>query len=155
MIEEIYFDNRSEKEITDDIIQNVERAVKTSSTFFEFEKGYQVSVSFVDSDEIHSLNSSFRGVDRPTDVLSFPLVQTDPRGVDILGDIVLCLDVAQYQAQDFGHTIERELAYLSVHSFLHLMGYDHIEENDKLQMRAMEKEIMKTLGIFKNAEVEQ
>lgn len=153
MIEEIYYDNRSEKEITEDIIQNVEKAVQTAASFFEFENGYQVSVSFVDNDEIQSLNASFRGVDRATDVLSFPLMQTDPRGVDILGDIVLCLDAAQAQAQEFGHGLERELAYLSVHSFLHLMGYDHIEEEDKAEMRAMEKEIMKALGIFKNTEV--
>ena len=109
----------------------------------------------MESDEIHSLNLSFRGVDRETDVLSFPQMQTDPRGVDILGDIVLCLDVAEAQAEEFGHGIERELAYLSVHSFLHLMGYDHIEEADKTEMRAMEKEIMKTLGIFKNTEVNE
>ena len=155
MIEEIYYDNRSEREITEDIIQNVEKAIKTAASFFEFEKGYQVSVSFVESDEIHSLNLSFRGVDRETDVLSFPQMQTDPRGVDILGDIVLCLDVAEAQAEEFGHGIERELAYLSVHSFLHLMGYDHIDEADKTEMRAMEKEIMKTLGIFKNTEVNE
>lgn len=150
MIEEIYFENRTDNEFDDLTYEEITNAVKGASEFFDFDMGYQVSISIVDKSEIHELNAKFRGVDRSTDVLSFPMEETDPRGVEILGDIVLCIDVAKEQAESFGHSFQRELAYLSVHSFLHLMGYDHMTEDDKLEMRGMEKEIMKKLGIFKN-----
>lgn len=150
MIEEIYFENRTDNEFDDLTYEEITNAVKGASEFFDFDMGYQVSISIVDKSEIHELNAKFRGVDSPTDVLSFPMEETDPRGVEILGDIVLCIDVAKEQAESFGHSFQRELAYLSVHSFLHLMGYDHMTEEDKLEMRGMEKEIMKKLGIFKN-----
>ncbi len=150
MIEEIYFENRTDNEFDNLTYEEITNAVKGASEFFDFDTGYQVSISIVDKNEIHELNAKFRGVDSPTDVLSFPMEETDPRGVEILGDIVLCIDVAKEQAESFGHSFQRELAYLSVHSFLHLMGYDHMTEEDKLEMRGMEKEIMKKLGIFKN-----
>lgn len=150
MIEEIYFENRTDNEFDDLTYEEITNAVKGASEFFDFDMGYQVSISIVDKSEIHELNAKFRGVGSPTDVLSFPMEETDPRGVEILGDIVLCIDVAKEQAESFGHSFQRELAYLSVHSFLHLMGYDHMTEADKLEMRGMEKEIMKKLGIFKN-----
>ena len=67
----------------------------------------------------------------------------------LLGDIVICLDVARKQAEDFGHSLEREMMYLICHSTLHLLGYDHIEEDDKKLMRSKEKEVMKNLGVFK------
>lgn len=113
----------------------------------------EVSLSIVDRDDIHKLNKDYRDVDRETDVLSFPL---DEEGYDnegnpiiLLGDIVICLDVAEDQANDFGHSLEREMMYLICHSTLHLLGYDHIEEDDKKEMRAKEKEVMKNLGVFK------
>lgn len=113
----------------------------------------EVSLSIVDRDAIHKLNKDYRDVDRETDVLSFPL---DEEGYDnegnpiiLLGDIVICLDVAEGQANDFGHSLEREMMYLICHSTLHLLGYDHIEEDDKREMRAKEKEVMKNLGVFK------
>ncbi len=113
----------------------------------------EVSLSIVDRQTIHKLNKDYRNVDRETDVLSFPL---DEEGFDnegnpliLLGDIVICLDVAEGQAADFGHSIEREIMYLICHSTLHLLGYDHIEEDDKKVMRSKEKEVMKNLGVFK------
>lgn len=113
----------------------------------------EVSLSIVDRQTIHKLNKDYRNVDRETDVLSFPL---DEEGFDnegnpliLLGDIVICLDVAEGQAADFGHSLEREIMYLICHSTLHLLGYDHIEEDDKKAMRSKEKEVMKNLGIFK------
>ena len=90
----------------------------------------EVSLSIVDRDAIHKLNKDYRDVDRETDVLSFPL---DEEGYDnegnpiiLLGDIVICLDMAEDQANDFGHSLEREMMYLICHSTLHLLGYDHI-----------------------------
>ena len=113
----------------------------------------EVSLSIVDKETIHKLNKDYRNVDRETDVLSFPL---DEEGFDnegnpliLLGDIVICLDVAEGQAADFGHSLEREIMYLICHSTLHLLGYDHIEEDDKKVMRLKEKEVMKNLGVFK------
>lgn len=112
---------------------------------------YEVSITFVDKDEIHKLNREYRKVDRPTDVLSFPMNEEFLiEGVDsMLGDIVICMDIAKDQAKEYGHSLDREIMYLTCHSMLHLLGYDHIEEDDKKIMRGKEKEVMKNLGVFK------
>ncbi len=111
----------------------------------------ELSVSFVDKDRIHELNRQYRGVDAPTDVLSFPqfdgfayLETWDMIG---LGDVVICEDKAREQAEEFGHSYERELIYLFVHSMFHLLGYDHETEEDKAEMRAKEESVMDALGI--------
>lgn len=146
--------NNTSEELDLDLIS--ERAEKTIEEVLRVEKieeNVEVSLSIVDKDQIHILNRDYRDVDRPTDVLSFPM---DEEGFDnegnpilLLGDIVICLDVAKDQAADFGHSLEREIMYLICHSALHLLGYDHIEEADKKEMRTKEKEIMKNLGVFK------
>lgn len=112
---------------------------------------YEVSITFVDKDEIHKLNREYRKVDRPTDVLSFPINEEFLiEGVEsMLGDIVICMDIAKDQAREYGHSLDREIMYLTCHSMLHLLGYDHIEEDDKKIMRGKEKEVMKKLGVFK------
>ena len=117
--------------------------------------GAEVSVSFVTPDEIQSLNREYRGVDSVTDVLSFPqfdsvdelLDMQEETGVAELGDVVICMERALSQAEEFGHPLEREVIYLFVHSVLHLLGYDHMEEEDKKVMRAREEEVMSELGI--------
>nr|WP_315024296.1 rRNA maturation RNase YbeY [uncultured Aminipila sp.] len=110
-----------------------------------------VSVTFVDEEEIHSLNKQYRGVDRVTDVLSFPqfddLNDIPEEGEVCIGDVVICPEQALLQADDFGHSPERELVYLFVHSIFHLLGYDHMEEADKLEMRAKEELIMSKIGV--------
>ena len=110
-----------------------------------------VSVTFVDEEEIHSLNKQYRGVDRITDVLSFPqfddLNDIPEEGEVCIGDVVICPEQALLQADDFGHSPERELVYLFVHSIFHLLGYDHMEEADKLEMRAKEELIMNKIGV--------
>lgn len=119
------------------------------------EEGIEVSVSFVTPEEIKSLNSEYRGVDSVTDVLSFPqfesvdeLIQEEENmGVVELGDVVINMDRAKSQAEEFGHSLEREVIYLFVHSILHLLGYDHMEEDEKKVMRAREEEVMNELGI--------
>lgn len=112
---------------------------------------YEVSITFVDKDEIHKLNREYRKVDRPTDVLSFPMNEEFLiEGVDsMLGDIVICMDIAKDQAKEYDHSLEREIMYLTCHSMLHLLGYDHIDEDDKKIMRGKEKEVMRKLGVFK------
>lgn len=145
--------NTSEELDLDLISEKAEKTIKEVLRVEKIEENVEVSLSIVDKDQIHELNKTYRGVDRPTDVLSFPL---DEEGFDqdgnpilLLGDIVICLDVAKDQAEDFGHSLEREIMYLICHSTLHLLGYDHIEEDDKKEMRSKEKEIMKNLGVFK------
>ncbi|WP_312092723.1 rRNA maturation RNase YbeY [Aminipila sp.] len=110
-----------------------------------------VSVTFVDEEEIHSLNKQYRGVDRVTDVLSFPqfddLNDVPEEGEVCIGDVVICPEQALLQADDFGHSPERELVYLFVHSVFHLLGYDHMEADDKKEMRAKEELIMNKIGM--------
>lgn len=142
--------NETNEEIEmDDKLENVIRTVLETEGL---SLAYEVSITFVDKDEIHQLNKEFRNVDRPTDVLSFPM-DTDfiVEGVDaMLGDIVICMDVAKEQANDFGHSLDREIMYLTCHSTLHLLGYDHMTDDEKREMRTREKEVMKILGVFKN-----
>ena len=110
-----------------------------------------VSLSFVSSGEIKELNALYRGVDRVTDVLSFPQyenLEEIPRlGAILLGDVVICPEQALLQADDFGHSPERELVYLFVHSMLHLLGFDHGEEAEKKKMRQFEETVMEKLGL--------
>lgn len=118
---------------------------------------YEISVSFVDNAEIHQLNNEYRGIDRPTDVLSFPLGEKGEFDIDnetgayLLGDIVISIETAYKQAEIYGHSLEREIGFLTVHSMLHLLGYDH--EEGKLQeriMREKEESILTSLGISRD-----
>ena len=108
-----------------------------------------VCVLITDAEEIQRLNASYRHIDRVTDVLTFPAWEGDsilcpPDGY--LGDIAICLERAQEQAEEYGHSLERELAFLSVHGALHLLGYDHIQPDDEQKMLAMQDEILNELG---------
>ena len=107
----------------------------------------ELSVLLTDDEGIHVLNREFRNVDRPTDVLSFPMGDTDPHsGWYLLGDMVLNVDRARAQGEELGHGAGHEISYLTVHSVLHLLGYDHVDEGEmKRAMRAREKVIMKRL----------
>ena len=116
----------------------------------------EISLSFVSLEEIHRMNREYRGVDRPTDVLSFPMFDSTEEmeemqrltGGDVpLGDVVICMDKIREQAEEFGHSEERETVYLFTHSVLHLLGHDHEEDEDRRKMRAREEEIMESLGI--------
>lgn len=111
----------------------------------------EISVSFVGDEEMHDLNKHFRHVDRVTDVLSFPQYEDmndlPKEGTICLGDVVICSEQALLQADELGHSAEREIVYLFVHSMFHLMGYDHLNEEDKEEMREQEEKIMTTLGV--------
>ena len=111
----------------------------------------EISVTFVDEEEIKEINGQFREIDKVTDVLSFPQFEcaddVPEEGLVILGDVVICEDQAKRQAEEFGHSYERELMYLFVHSMFHLLGYDHMEEEEKAQMRSCEEDVMHRLGI--------
>ncbi|MFC4804131.1 rRNA maturation RNase YbeY [Filifactor villosus] len=119
---------------------------------------YEVSLSVTDKEEIRQVNCEHRGIDAVTDVLSFPMYER--RDLDrieekkeyelyevSIGDILICADKIREQAQEFGHSLEREFCYLAVHSILHLLGYDHMEEEDKRRMRQREELVMKEFEI--------
>ena len=111
----------------------------------------EVSFSFVGEDEIRELNAAYRRKDAVTDVLSFPqyddLTELDNEEEICLGDVVICSEVARRQAEEYGHSYERELVYLFVHSILHLLGYDHMEEEERREMRSREELVMERIGL--------
>ena len=114
----------------------------------------EISVSFVDKKEIQELNKVYRNNDSVTDVLSFPQYCDDIRNDDIgyllLGDVVICTDKAREQAEEFGHSFERELIYLFVHSVFHLLGHDHMSDDQKKIMRQAEEEVMSRLDLSRD-----
>ena len=128
------------------------KAIRATLLFENFEQDASVSVTFTDNEGIQLKNAQFRDIDKPTDVLSFPMYDMKngdlPDEVCELGDIVLSLEKAAAQAEEFGHSYERECAFLTVHSMLHLLGYDHVnsDEEDR-DMRARQRKIMKAIGL--------
>ena len=119
------------------------------------EKNLYVNIVLTNPQNIRKMNKEYRDVDKETDVLSFPMFEKGELekridlNEDILGDIVISIDRVSKQAKEYGHSFERELAYMAVHGFYHLMGYDHMEENDKKEMRQKEENILEKLKILK------
>lgn len=145
----IDFENRQDiLPISDEDLDIIKMSVEASLELCNIVKEYYVSVSFVDDNEIKNLNRDYRNVDKVTDVLSFPMDEEYEDKI-ILGDIVINMARVLSQAKEFAHSNRRELSYLCVHSTLHLLGYDHIEEEDRIIMRAKEKEIMDKLKIYR------
>ena len=144
---------RKEK-VTEELKALVRRAVETTLEYEEIEDDCEVSVTFVGNAGIRRFNAEYRGIDRVTDVLSFPIAEDgdleeafDGERIQ-LGDIVLSLERARSQAEEFGHPFEREVAFLCVHSTLHLLGYDHeTGEEDEADMRARQRDVMKKMGL--------
>ena len=118
-----------------------------------FEGSAEISVRFVDDEIIHELNREYRHVDRSTDVLSFPLGENGvydinhDTGAKVLGDIVISMQHAVKQAELYGHSLQREIAFLTVHSMLHLLGYDHETESERAEMEARQRLILDECGI--------
>lgn len=116
-----------------------------------------ITVTFTNPENIQDINKNYRNIDKPTDVLSFPMFQRKEieqkikdnnfNHEDILGDIIISIPKVEEQAKEYGHSFERELSYMLVHGFYHLMGYDHIEEEDKKEMREKEENILSILNI--------
>lgn len=123
----------------------------------EFEGSAEISVTFVDDARIHALNKQHRNIDKATDVLSFPLGEngvydTNPEtGAKMLGDIVISMERAVQQAEEYGHPLQREVAFLTVHSMLHLLGYDHVNGGlEAVHMREKEEAVLTQLGLKRN-----
>jgi probable rRNA maturation factor len=148
---EVLFDNRQDfMEIKEENMKAIEIAISKTIEVENAKGNFEVSVSFVTNKEIRELNKNYRNVDSETDVLSFPMDdEEDPEGVIMLGDVILSTEKIIEQAEYFGHSLEREMIYLTVHSMLHLLGYDHMVDDEKEEMRDREKEVMKELQLFK------
>ena len=137
---------------TEDEVQELATVEKLLNYAVSYEKldNVEFNVIIVDNQEIHQLNRECRGINRPTDVITFDLEDnTDFPDLDIriLGDIYISLDKAKGQALEYGHSFLRELSFLAVHGFLHLLGYDHMEENDEKIMFDKQEEILNGFGI--------
>lgn len=163
----IYVDNRQEKlEVTEEFVDKLKSVIEFALKEEEVNIKCEVSLLFVDNEEIKQINKDTRRIDRETDVLSFPMLEYEykkvfkeiykdykfsPADFDgeelVLGDIVLSLEKALEQSQEFNHSYEREASYLVVHSVLHLLGYDHMEDDEKNIMRSREEEILNKLNI--------
>ncbi|SHI62822.1 probable rRNA maturation factor [Clostridium amylolyticum] len=163
----IYIDDRQNK-ITagEELYSTIESVIDFALKEEEVIIPYEISVVLVDNEEIKSINSDTRNIDKETDVLSFPILdypngrvfkevylnfdfdKTYMDGSDlVLGDIVLSLEKAKEQSEEFGHSFLREVCYLIVHSILHLLGYDHIKDEEKVIMRKQEENILQKLDI--------
>ncbi len=152
--------DQSKFKVTKKIRDLVRLSVKTALEYMEFPQNCEISVMFCDNERIRRLNRNHRNIDRATDVLSFPLFEYDengeiiqdeldfnPNGEMILGDIVISLERAEEQAEEYGHSFEREIGFLTVHSMLHLFGYDHMTEEDEEEMFEYQREILEEMGL--------
>ncbi|MCQ2547520.1 MAG: rRNA maturation RNase YbeY [Clostridia bacterium] len=156
----IIIDEEQSKILSPELFDKLEQAADITLSRFDDPEDYELSLSFVSKDEIKELNSDFRGIDKVTDVLSFPqydgLFYGEGEDVEIfidegslisLGDVVICKEVAEEQAKEYGHSFEREVVYLFTHSLLHLLGFDHMDEEDKKIMRQEEELSLGQLGL--------
>lgn len=146
----VWIDNRTTFDFGRAFEEIIEKVALESLRYEEFETSCEISVSIVDNDEICQINKQFRDIDRPTDVLSFPLlsfeegerIERNEDGEVLLGDIIISYEKAQEQAEEYGHSFEREIAFLTAHSMLHLLGYDHMEADEEAEMFGKQKEIL-------------
>lgn len=163
----LYTDNRQNKiEVNEDLVNIINEVCEKSLMAEEMNIPYQISLLFVDNEEIRSINKETRGIDKATDVLSFPMLDYPKDKVFkdvykntkfneiyldgdelVLGDMVLSLERAKEQSLEYNHSFNREVCYLVVHSILHLLGYDHMEDEEKKIMRKREEKILESLNI--------
>lgn len=145
----VYYKNVSKTKISRSTICKIKKVIKMTVEEAYPEHLFEVTVTVCDDDYIHALNKEYRGKDKATDVLSFPMLEFEtPEVLTLLGDIIISADTAEKQAEEYGNTLERELCFLSVHSSLHLLGYDHeTSVEDEKYMIEKQKEIMKKAGL--------
>ena len=141
-----------ELSFAEEIEKNVRLAAEKTAELYGVPTA-EVSITLTNNAYIHELNKKYRQIDRPTDVLSFALNESDEPEVEdgpeinVLGDIIISVERAEEQAAEYGHSVRREMAFLTVHGMLHLLGYDHMEEADRLEMEREQKYVMDQLGI--------
>lgn len=163
----IHIDNEASVKLDFDYEDIINKVVRECLDYEDCPYETEISIILTDDEEIKIINKEFRGLDKPTDVLSFPaleykvpgdfsIIQGDESGFFnpetgelILGDIILSLDKAINQANDYGHSLMREIAFLITHSIFHLMGYDHINDQDRIIMEKKQKDILNKLKILR------
>ena len=143
----IYFENETDTTIDAAILDNMKRVIEKTVAEEYDGRSFEVSVTIVTNDKIRALNAEYRGKDAPTDVLSFPMDEFDDTShVEPLGDVVISIERAKKQAEEYGHSLKREIAFLTAHSMLHLLGYDHMEPEEEAEMFRRQKEILLQAG---------
>ena len=168
----IFIENEVDAKFDFDYKNVIEQVVNGATAYVNCPFEVSVEVTITDNETIKEINNQQRGIDNPTDVLSFPMVDyIEPGNFDflegteddmayeyvepdtgelVLGDIVLSVDKIYSQAEEFGHSTKRELAFLVAHSMLHLFGYDHMEDEERMEMERMQREILDKLGITRD-----
>lgn len=166
----VFFDKEAEDEVDFDYEELLTKVIEAAIVSEKCPYGCEVNLTLTDDQGIRSLNQEFRGLDIPTDVLSFPAVDFDVPGdfshLDtpeaktmyfnlesgelLLGDIVISIERAKEQAEEYNHSLEREVAFLAAHSMLHLMGYDHVEDEEREIMEQKQEQILQDLGITRD-----
>lgn len=154
---EIYDDT---KNVPEEKIKLIEDVLNFAGSYLKLPENTEMSVTLMDNEHIHEINKKYRGVDKPTDVISFAIEEDDPDEVPIIlpedeefdipkniGDIMVSMDKVKEQAEYLGHSEDRELGFLVVHGFLHLNGYDHMKEEDEKKMFGLQREILDSYGL--------
>ena len=154
---EIYDDT---KNVPEEKIKLIEDILNFAGSYLKLPENTEMSVTLMDNEHIHEINKKYRGVDKPTDVISFAIEEDDPDEVPIIlpedeefdipkniGDIMVSMDKVKEQAKYLGHSEDRELGFLVVHGFLHLNGYDHMKEEDEKEMFGLQREILDSYGL--------
>lgn len=155
-----YLNQQNQYKLSLKLKRLIKNAIKATLSYMEFRKDVELSVVLIDNPGIQALNALHREIDRPTDVLSFPMFDYDENGDIIedyaefsnmgnlcLGDIVISLERAEEQAEEYGHSFVREVTFLTVHSMLHLLGYDHMTPEDEEEMFGYQNAILEEMGI--------
>lgn len=150
--------------ISGNINELIERTIDLCMKAEKLEKAYEVSVLIVDDEEIRKINREHRDIDKATDVLSFPMAEFengelisdegdyDPESEELmLGDIIISAETAKRQAHEYGHSFEREIAFLTAHSCFHLLGYDHMEEEEEKIMLGKQENILRQMGLNRHS----
>ncbi len=163
----IYIENETETALDFDYEDVIRKVINYSLDFIQCPYETEVNVVITDNNGIHQVNKEYRNIDRPTDVLSFPMIEYEEAGnfdiIDeenedgfnpetgelVLGDIMISIEKVKEQALDYGHSELREMAFLTAHSMLHLFGYDHMEEEERKVMEEAQRSIMDGLKIFR------
>ena len=144
----IHTQNRSGIRFSRTLLEKIKKTIRTAVEAEYPNHTFELNIFFCDDETIRSYNREYRGVDRATDVLSFPMFDFGtPELPALLGDIVLSVPRAQAQAEEYGHSFEREMCFLAAHAALHLIGYDHENEDERAQMETRQREVLSALGL--------
>lgn len=143
------------EQLTEEHFQLLSGLIEKACEIEQITEEAELSMTFVDNEKIHQLNKEYRGIDRPTDVLSFALEEMGEDEIELidvemprfLGDLIISIPKVEEQAKEYGHSFERELGFLAVHGFLHLLGYDHMTEDEEKEMFTKQEDILHAYGL--------